>query len=224
MDYRIISIGSLSRHELWQQDCPPRPPHATTTLVRSGDRVILVDPSLPAKVLLPRLAERSGLKPQDITDVFLTCFRPAHRWGLSAFTEAHWLISEQERNTIGAMLVERFEQEDDPEAKQTLQQDIALLRKCEVAPDKLADHVDLFPLPGYTPGTCGLLLSEPRTTVLIAGDAVATGEHLEQGRVLRGAFDLELAQESVVEAVQIADVIVPGHDNLVMNLSRGAYG
>ena len=71
--------------------------------------------------------------------------------------------------------------------------------------------------PGYTPGTCGLLQPEPTRTILIAGDAVPTVEHLHRGRVLRGAFDAEVAMESFKEAIEIADVIVPGHDNVQLN-------
>ena len=97
------------------------------------------------------------------------------------------------------------------------------MKKCQAAPDKLAEHVDLFPMPGYTPGTCGLLLSHPNATTLIAGDAVATAEHLEQGRVLRGAYDVNQAQESFMEAIEIADVIVPGHDNLLLNPTRRRF-
>ncbi|MEO6056259.1 MAG: hypothetical protein ABIQ49_05415, partial [Gemmatimonadales bacterium] len=63
-------------------------------------------------------------------------------------------------------------------------------------------------------------LSQPGATVLIAGDAIATAEHLEQGRVLRGAYDADQARESIVEAVEIADVIIPGHDNVQLNLTR----
>ena len=76
--------------------------------------------------------------------------------------------------------------------------------------------MDLFPLPGVTPGTCGLLLTLPRQTLLIAGDAVATVEHLEQGKVLDRCHDVEQAKESFAEAIEIADVIVPGRDNLCL--------
>lgn len=220
MDYRIISIGALSRHELWPKEGPPRTPHATTTLIRSGDRVILVDPGLPSQVVAARLQERSGLEPGDITHVFLTNFRPAHRMGLAAFPQARWLVSEAERETIGQMLIERFQHSDDEEERQSLKQEIALLQKCQAAPDQLAPHVDLFPLPGYTPGTCGLLLSHPSMTVLVAGDAIPTVEHLEHGRVLRGAFDTKKAQESLLEAIEIADIIIPGHDNIVLNPTK----
>jgi len=49
---------------------------------------------------------------------------------------------------------------------------------------------------------------------------VATMEHLEQGRVLRGCYDTEQARESLIEAIEIADVIIPGHDNIIVNPSR----
>ena len=223
MNYRIISIGALSVHELWDQQTQARTPHATTTLVRSGGRVILVDPGLPAQVISARLAERCGLVAEDVTDVFLTCFRPSHRWGIMGFPKARWLVAEAEREQVGVALIEKLGQEEDEETRGLIEQDLAVLKKCEAAPDRLAEHVDLFPLPGYTPGCAGLLLSHPNSTTLIAGDAVATAEHLEQGRVLRGAYDVNRAQESFMEAVQIADVIVPGHDNLLLNPTRRRF-
>ena len=217
MDYRIISIGTLSVNDLWEHQGPARTPHATTTLISTNDKRILVDPALPPQALTARLAERSGLTPDDITDVFLTNFRPAHRMGLEAFSDARWLISEREREAVGQGLVVQFEDAPDDEVRAILKHEIALLKKCEAAPDKLADQVDLFPLYGFTPGTCGLLLTHPSRTTLVAGDAVPTWEHLERGQVLRNSFDIELAQESLKEAIEIAEVIIPGHDNVVIN-------
>ncbi len=223
MDYRVISIGALSRHDLWDKPVADGTAHATTTLVRSGDRVILVDPALPAQALVPRLRERSGLTPEDVTAVFLTNFRPAHRMGLAAFEHAEWFIFEEERERIGRQLIARFDQEDDNQVRRLLEQEIALLQKCQNAPDQLAPQVDLFPSAGYTPGTCGLLLATPKHTVLIASDAVATVEHLQRGQVLRGAFDVTKAQQSLVEAIEIADLIIPGHDNLAVNPTRRGF-
>ncbi len=223
MDYRIISIGALSVHELWTKQGAARTPHATTTLVRSEGKVILVDPGLPPQVIVARLAERCGLGAEDVTDVFLTSFRPAHRWGITGFPKARWLIAENEREQVGTMLIDRLKREEDDEARKVIEQDVAVMKKCQPAPDKIAKHVDLFPLPGFTPGSCGLLLSHPNATTLIAGDAVATAEHLEQGRVLRGAYDVDQAQESIMEAVEIADVIIPGHDNLILNPTRRRF-
>jgi len=224
MDYRIISIGALSTNDLWEKQGPPGTAHATTTLVRSGSKCILVDPALPAQVLVPRLAERSGLTPDDITDVFLTCFRPAHRYGLGAFPNANWFISEQEREVVGRELLARYEREEgDEDIRELLKREITILQKCNGAPDTLADQVDLFPSFGYTPGTCGLLLSHNRSTTVIAGDAAPTIEHIEHGRVLKGCFDTEQAQNSLKEILEVADEIVPGHDNAIVNPMRGPF-
>jgi glyoxylase-like metal-dependent hydrolase (beta-lactamase superfamily II) len=220
MEYRVISIGTLSRNEMWAGDTGNRTPHATTTLVRSGGKTILIDPGLPPQIIAARLKERSGLEPDQVTDVFLTNFRPAHRWGLEAFGNANWFISEMEREAIGIHLVQHFNEAQDDEAREMIQQDIAMLKRCKPAPDRLADQVDLFPLPGYSPGNCGLLLCHSNSTTLVAGDAIPTAEHLESGRILQSAHDLEQARESFVEAVEIADVIIPGHDNLLLNPTR----
>lgn len=220
MDLRVISIGSISSHELWNERTAMRAAHATTTLIRSDDRVILVDPGLPEQVLVARLHERSGLDPSAITDIFLTNFRPSHRRGISVFQKAQWYISETERETVGAFLTQNLHQDPPPEAQAILEQELTILKRCRTAPDRLASQVDLFPLPGYSPGTCGLLLSHSRSTTLVAGDAVATSEHLEQGRVLKGCFDAEKARESFLEAIEIADTLIPGHDNLLPNPGR----
>ena len=89
--------------------------------------------------------------------------------------------------------------------------------RCEIAEDKFADDVDLFPLFGYTPGTCGLLVTTPATSTLIAGDAVPTLDHFLAGQVLPDAWDIKQAQAAMSEVYEIADFIVPSHDNLFPN-------
>lgn len=223
LDYRVISIGALASHPIWNEKGDRRPGHATTTLVRSGDAVILVDPSLPPNVLTSRLDERAGIKPGDITHVFLTCFHPLHRRGLSAFPDATWLVAEREREAIGVQLVEQFRQaaeDDDEELKKALGAEIETLHRCTPAPDRLADGVDLFPLPGVTPGLAGLLLADAAATILICGDAIPSVEHLLEGRVLAPCHDVELARASFAEAIEIADLLVLGRDNLVLNPVR----
>lgn len=225
-EYRVISIGALAAHPLWGERGEVRPGHATTTLVTSGEARILVDPSLPPQVLLPRLAERANLKPEAITHVFLTSLHPLHRRGLKAFEQAEWLVSAAEREAIGVPLVARFKEAldaDDRDLMRLLQEEIAIIERCRPAPDRIVDGVDLFPLHGVSPGSTGLLLPMHRATVLIAGDAVPTQEHLEQGKVLSPCHDLEQAQASFVEALEIADAIVAGRDNLLLNPSRRPF-
>lgn len=214
----IISIGTLSRNLLWGETQPARTPHATTTLIRAGTRRILVDPGLPAQILAARLFERTGLKAEQIDTIFLTNFRPAHRAGLSAFARAKLLISENEQNWTRQQLENLIEQAPDEDIdRRTLEVELRLLETLRPADDKIADSVDLFPLPGYTPGTCGLLIASPLSTTLITGDAVPTLDHFLAGQILPDAQDLETAGESLREVYEIADLIVPSHDNWFLN-------
>ena len=57
-------------------------------------------------------------------------------------------------------------------------------------------------------------------TVLVCGDAIPTFEHLSQGKVLPGCVSIETAQESFKEAVENADVLILGRDNLALNPLR----
>jgi glyoxylase-like metal-dependent hydrolase (beta-lactamase superfamily II) len=169
-----------------------------------------------------RLYERTGLQPQAIDTVFLTNFRPAHRAGLALFGHAKFLIHEVEQQAMAQHLEAMIQ--DAPAGdvdRQVLRQELELMRSFAPAPDRLADQLDLYPLAGYTPGTCGLLVKLMTATVLLAGDAVPTQDHFLAGQVLPDAYDIEGAQESMREVYEIADLIVPGHDNVFVN-PRGA--
>ncbi len=223
MDVRIVSIGTMAANPLWNEKSPVRTGHATCTLVRAEEKAILVDPGLPGQVMAARLGERAGLTSGDISHVFLTSFRPETMRGLAAFENSTWWIHEPEREGVGialAMEARRAAESGDHELGETLAKDIALIRACEVAPDVLAAGVSLFPLPGVSAGMCGLILSEPLGTTVICGDAVATVEHLEQGKVITPAADVDQARESFAEVVEIADWVIPGRDNLVANRGR----
>ncbi len=223
---RVVSIGALANHPLWNERAPVRTGHATTTLIRAGSAIILIDPGLPARALVARLGERAALAPADVTHVFLTCFHPDTTRGLAAFERAEWLVSGAERESIGVPLATQLKKaadEGDDETAELLRREVALLHRCKPAPDSLAPGVDLFPLPGVTPGLTGLLVSLPSHTLLIAGDAVPTTEHLDQGKVLQRAADVDRAKESFQEAVEIADWIIPGRDNLAVNPLRRPF-
>lgn len=238
MESRVISIGTLASNPLWGERTPVRTGHATTTLVRAGAAAILVDPALPGPALAARLGERAGLTPDKITHVFLTSFHPDCRGGLELFANADWLIHEAEREAIGVRLamqlknLVRVQSEeddgDDPDGlglslRERLERDVALLQRFAPAPDRPADRVSLFPLPGVSPGMCGLLVEGPRATTLIAGDAVASSQHLDAGLVVDYALDVPAAKESFQEAIEIADVLIPGRDNVILNPIRRPF-
>ncbi len=214
----IISIGTLSRNRLWNEQAALRTPHATTSLIRIGKRNILVDPGLPSQALAARLNERSGLSPEQIDTVFLTNFRPAHRGGISLFTKAKLFIHENEQQAAQQQLERLIEEAPSEDIdRQVMQNDLKLLNSMKSAPDQLAEQLDLFPLFGYTPGQCGLIVAGPTNTIVIAGDAVPSQDHFLAGQTLPDAWDIKAAHEAMSEVYEIADLIVPGHDNIFLN-------
>ncbi|MFG0274986.1 MAG: MBL fold metallo-hydrolase [Phycisphaerales bacterium] len=226
LEVRIISIGALAAHPLRGERAPVRTGHATTTLITAGEKRILVDPGLPAPALLARLDERVGLQGADITDVFLTSFKPDTMRGIDAFNRASWWIHEPEREGVGVPLVHKVREAaeaGEQDLQEALGRDAAVLQRCRPAPDSLAPGVDLFPSPGVTPGCCGLLIGESRWTTLVCGDAVATVEHILDGKVLPSAVDVDRARDSFTEALEIADILVPGRDNITINPMRGPF-
>ncbi len=217
MEYLVVSIGTLSKNKFWNEKEPLRTPHSTTTLIISDNEKILVDPSLPGKVLDARLFERAGIRVSDITKVFLTCFKPAHRAGLKAFDGADWLIHEDEKKFVEEHYKNllRNLQKDDIEERNLIERELDLLNKCKIADQKIAEQVELFPSPGPTPGCCGLLLTQPVGTILITGDAVINKDYLEHGQVWEESHHLKQAQKSLQDIIEIADIIIPGHDNII---------
>jgi glyoxylase-like metal-dependent hydrolase (beta-lactamase superfamily II) len=232
VEFKVISIGTLSKNSFWGETDPVRTPHATTTLVLSGKEKILVDPALPGQILNARLYERAGIKNTDITMIFLTSFRAAHRGGLAAYDKAQWFIHEEEKKYVRAFLVERsrlnkrchcegHEKHPEHEAdRKLLAMDLEMLDRCRPAPEKLAEQVEIFPSPGATPGCCGLLLTPPIGATVIAGDAVINTEYLQHGKIWDNSYDLTRAQQSLQDILEVAEMIVPGHDNMIPLLGK----
>lgn len=179
---------------------------------------MVIDPGLPGPILGARLAERAPLRPRDVTHVFLTAATPEHMRGLDAFPHATWLAFETEiAHALAAVQEALVLAEAHPEdgGVEPAAQRLAALQRMVPADDTLAPGVDLFPSPGVTPGCCGVLVAEPRRTIVIAGDAVATREHVAEAKVLPHCWNRDQAQESFAEVIQIADAIIPGRDNIV---------
>lgn len=212
--YRVVSIGALSKNTLWGEKEAQRTAHATTTIVRDEKTRILVDPALPAEMLASRLNERCGMKPEDIDIVFLTCFRPVHRRGLMLFDHAEWMMHEDEIEAIGQHLAETADRAvDDEDVAALVRSEIGLLDRVRPAPERLTPSVHLYPAGGTTPGNAGLLLASPARTTIIAGDAILTQDHYEAGRLADQLIDREKAEEAFRDILEIADEIIPGHDN-----------
>jgi len=218
----IISIGQLACNPFWDENEPKRPPVATTTLIRSGDTKVIVDPSPPAELLARQLYDRSGLTPDQIDLVFMTSFHPTHRRAISLFDDARWLISLPEHDAVSQHLNNALDSGEAPD-EAMVEAELAILGRTEPAADLIADAVHLFPCDGISPGSSGLLVAALKT-YMIAGDAVLTRDHLDRGQVYDGSIDRAAAEATLAEIYEIADVIVPGHDNLIIPATHVAAG
>jgi len=222
VEYCIVSIGTLSCNKLWGEAAAVRTSHATTTLVSDDGRTILVDPSLPAPALSARFYERTGKLLTEVTDVFCTTLRPVHRRSIEAIAQARWWCGEQELLAYREHLeglrasADRLGAEDvaDVEA------DLELIGRFRAAPESFTRQVQLYPLAGPSVGSAGLLLTPATVTVAIAGDAALTAEHVRRGQVWEGCADTQQAMRSLEDLLELADVIVPGHDNVMLSLQR----
>jgi len=218
VEFTVISIGALSHNRVWGESAPLRTAHATTIYVADGKRRILVDPSLPAVALAARFNERTGATLRDVTDVFCTTLRPVHRRSIEALAHAAWWASELELQAYRGQVEDSLQSaqrlgEEDASAARA---DLELLERFSPAPDKFSSQVSLFPTPGPSAGATGLLLTPADMTIAIAGDAAITVGHVTSGQVWDGCADAEAAMDSLQELLEISDVIVTGHDNLMV--------
>jgi len=223
VEYTIISIGTLSKNPLWGEGTAVRTAHATTTLVADGKKLILVDPSLPATALAARFFERTGKLLSDVTDVFCTTLRPVHRRSLEALPHAAWWANGPELEAYRQHLEKLGESSrrlDSGDAA-IVEADLKLLRHFKAAPERFSQQVHLYPLIGPSVGSAGLLLATAAATIVIAGDAALTAEHVLRGRVWEGCADAEAAMDSLKDLLELADVIVPGHDNIMLSPRQG---
>jgi hypothetical protein len=215
VDYTIVSIGTMSRNRLWGEQADVRTQHATATLLRHEDRVILVDPSLPGQVMGSRLFERTGLQPEAVTDIFCTNLRPDFRRGLDGFPTARCWCNEQELEWYGLRLegmADSASRLSEEEAEQIEQEQT--LRRFAPAPEKFTEQIGLYPLAGATPGCAGLLLTPATQTIIVAGPAVPTRGHLLGGTIWDHCADREAAMESLQDVLELADLVIPGFDNI----------
>jgi len=198
----VLAIGTLARNRFWNETSNVREEFATSSLVRSGDTILLVDPGWPSEVMEAVLFYRAGLRPEAVTDVFLTHVDPAHLDGIELFDGARWLAYDEE------ILYAKVELAGDPRLG-------AIINRLVAVPDRLAPGIDIYPTPGHSPGHTSLMVNTAVQTTLVAGDAVLTRDHLEGGDLGPTLYDREKAQQSFTEIIEIGDFVVPGHDNIV---------
>jgi glyoxylase-like metal-dependent hydrolase (beta-lactamase superfamily II) len=202
----VLTIGHLSRNKFWGEsdDRAYRAPRCTTTLIRAGQRTIIVDPGCPSDEMIAVLDQRAGLTAAAIDTVFLTHFHGDHRVGIGAFPHARWQMAAQEIALWDAELAA-----DSP--------DRAVLARIEPATDVLAPGLALLQTSGHTLGHTSLVFSSDGLRVVVAGDAVMTRDFFLACDYYFNTVDATAAVQSLNAIAALAEVVVPGHDNVFLN-------
>lgn len=192
----IITIGNLSRNRYWGEsnDKAVRGVLCTCTLVSGDGFRLLVDPSETDGAEMTReLDRRTGLKLKDITGVFVTHDHSDHWCGLAHFPEARWMAG--------------------PGAAEILNRSGKLARTVEPVNGRLFDAVEVLPTPGHTLTHHSLRFDCDGLSVVVAGDAIATRDFFRERQNFYNATDPQQGVATMNRIADLADLIVPGHDN-----------
>jgi len=204
--FTIVNIGTLPLNKFWGETERVRPATATCTLLEVGGRRLLVDPSPEPQELEPMLFARTGLRPGDIDQVFLTHFHGDHRYGIELFGGQAWMMA--------AAGLEDWRRQS-PE-------DIAQISRVAPAEGALPQGVELFPSPGHTEGSCSLMAHTVWGPLFVTGDAVMAGEYFDAEEGYGNSVDFERAAETIRRIKASAALVIPGHGNLILNRYGGS--
>jgi glyoxylase-like metal-dependent hydrolase (beta-lactamase superfamily II) len=199
--FTIVNIGTLSMNKFWGETERQRSPSATCTLLQSGGKRLLVDPSPDPEPLARLLFERTGLRPEAVDVVFCTHWHGDHRFGLALFEDKPWLMAEaglqewRERNTQDAPLIDRF----------------------APAEGRLPEGIALFATPGHTMGHHALVADTSWGKLVVTGDAAMTPEFFAAEEGFHNSIDFEQATESIRQIKAMAKLVIPGHGNLILD-------
>jgi N-acyl homoserine lactone hydrolase len=177
---------------------------STVALVRAAGESILFDtgPYAYRPILQGRL-RRAGIDPAGVSKVVLSHLHWDNAANADLFPHAEILVHERELKAAGRTSGR------DPAIPEYTVRAINKLRLRPVTVEtEIAAGVRLVELPGHTPGSIGLLVGRR----LLAGDAVGTAKEAVAGRIGSHVAGVQRASDSLKKALEIAEIIYPGHD------------
>lgn len=206
--YDVIVNGHLKWNPYFGENevDPPRgdPSTCTSTMIRGEDMegkpyVLLIDPTLrlSAADYYFDINRRTGLRPKDVTHCFISHVHFDHQIGVNYFPNAKWLASEKVAEELKAS---------------------AFIdgNRVEGVGGEFLPGIFMIPLPGHTMNLCGIAFRSDEYKVLVASDGVMTKGHYAHDTTLFAA-DIELAAQSIRMIKKTFDIIIPGHDNVIVN-------
>ncbi|UCF07294.1 MAG: MBL fold metallo-hydrolase [Thermoplasmata archaeon] len=166
---------------------------STVTLVRAGEHNIMVDTGLPreGKQILQGLSVL-GLSESDIDIVINTHLHGDHMGNNGLFKRAYFIAHEKEfPPRIAKVKVIRGEYE-------------------------VCENVKIIETPGHSLGSISVVVWAPEQsrTFVMAGDALPIRDNYIKWVPPGINFDPQIALQSMRRIVDIADVVVPGHDDM----------
>lgn len=192
----IITVGNLSRNQYWGEanDKAVRKVLCTCTLISGDGFRLLVDPSeADAADMARELDRRTGLKLKDIKAVFVTHDHADHWPGLAHFPDARWMAG--------------------PGVAEILNKSGKLTGHVEPVTGDLFEGIEVLPTPGHTPSHHSLRFDCDGLSVIAAGDAIATRDFFRARQNFYNAVDLKQGVATMNKIAELADLIIPGHDN-----------
>lgn len=183
---------------------------SAVVLVEADGKTILFDAGGTGKrvTILPRLLEL-GVRPEDVDILALSHFHSDHVYNFDYFPNAVILLHEAE--------IAYAEQGRDPWQPPFFFAGIKATGRLQSVRegDSLAGGVDVFSLPGHTPGCMGLLLESPdMPRTMLAGDAVKNLWELATGGAAM-SLDQKATSRSIMKVRDVAERVIPGHDRML---------
>lgn len=194
--YETLIHGQL-RTNMYRYPDEVRDIICSTTLIRTEDTLIIVDPGWRDTLLLDELARR-GIQPESVGLVYVTHLHADHFRNARLFPQAKWLAYGPEIDHWRGRIADA---------------DRDVFDRLEpVSGDELYPGIQIVSTPGHTMQHTSVLFHSGGKRVLIAADAILCREYLEHRTVHPISEDAELARQSLDYAATLADIIIPGHD------------
>jgi glyoxylase-like metal-dependent hydrolase (beta-lactamase superfamily II) len=206
-DYDIIVMGHLrwNRYFGESEAAAPRgqPSTCTSTYIcgtDSAERVfrLIIDPTerVAATDYYFDLNRRTGLSASAITHCYITHEHRDHQAGLAYFPQAVWYAAP-------------------PVAEALRASEVIDGRRVVAIEGEFLPGLYALPLPGHTLSLHGVAFRHEGKRVIVAGDAVMTKYHF-RNNTCEFTKDSALAAQTILALKESADVVIPGHDNLIV--------